>query len=122
MGQASEEVILSVVQVGHQVKREQKTAAPETDPPKTQKARQRSQTPASGTGGADRKTTTTCTPRDAEMAAGAVDQDIDGNNSIVWHCILRLEGNASQNGVLRCWREGGTMHGQCEAHIIIPSV
>ena len=25
------------------------------------------------------KTTTTCTPRDAEMAAGAVDQDIDGS-------------------------------------------
>ena len=37
MGQASEEVILSVVQVGHQVKREQKTAAPETEPPKTPK-------------------------------------------------------------------------------------
>ena len=25
------------------------------------------------------KTTTTCTPRDAEMVAGAVDQDIDGS-------------------------------------------
>ena len=79
MGQASEEVILSVIQVGHPFKRKQPPAAPETEPPKPQKARQRSQTPASGTGGADRKTTTTRTPQNAEMAAGAVDQDIDGS-------------------------------------------
>ena len=78
MGQASEQVMLSVGQAGQHFKRKQKPAAPETEPPKPQKARQRSQAPASGTGGADRKSTTTCTPRDAEMAAGAVDQDIDG--------------------------------------------
>ena len=87
MGQASEEVIVSVVQVGKHFQntesifktKPKNRRRPQTEPPKPQKARQRSQTPAGGTGGADRKTTTTCTPRDAKMAVGAVDQNRDGS-------------------------------------------
>ena len=54
--QASEEVILSVVQVGQHFENKTKARSARNRTPKTpKKARQRSQTPASGTGGADRK-------------------------------------------------------------------
>ena len=78
--QASEEVILSVVQVGQHFENKTKARSARNRTPKTPKRRANAakRRPAAQAERTE-KTTTTCTPRDAEMAAGAVDQDIDGS-------------------------------------------
>ena len=57
----------------------QKPAAPETEPPKNPKGAPTQPNTGQRHRRSGPKTTTTSTPRDAEMAAGAVDQDIDGS-------------------------------------------
>ena len=79
--QASEEVILSVVQVGQHFENKTKARGARNRTPKNPKRRANAakHRPAAQAERTEKTTTTTCTPRDAEKAVGAVDQDRDGS-------------------------------------------
>ena len=79
--QASEEVILSVVQVGQHFENKTKARSARNRTTKTPKRRANAakHRPAAQAERTEKTTTTTCTTRDAEMVAGAVDPDIDAS-------------------------------------------